>query len=391
MDREFLPKRCQEDEIGDSSMRSRGLSEKTLLFNINTIGGGGAERVITQVANYMSSVGCNVIIVTSFAKKEEYPLAPEIKRVNLDKNRVNKSRLIRNFFRISGLRRICKQYKADAVISFMAESNFRNVCATVGLSTKSIISVRNDPAHEYPDKIYRFIAKFILPCADGCIFQTEDARKWFPKRLQKKSSIIFNAVDPAFFSVRRAPGNAVVTLGRLCEQKNHAMLIKAFAEAAPHDPDIQLQIYGKGILDEPLRKLIFDLGLADRVRLMGTTTRSAEVLSKARVFVLSSDYEGMPNALMEAMAAGVPSISTDCPCGGPKMLIKSGINGILVPVGDEKAMAEAISALLKNEAAAEEYGKAAKEMAAEFHPDLIFKQWREYIEGVLRSVPDTPK
>lgn len=358
---------------------------RTIMFYINTIGGGGAERVMTQVANHMSSCGYNVVMVTSFTKENEYPLDAGIRRINLEVQDLKQSRLKKNISRIFALRRACVTYQPDVLISFMAEANFRNIFATAGLPVKSIISIRNDPNREYSGRAYRFLGRHVLPYADGCVFQTEEARAWFPEKLQRRSTILFNAVDKMFYSILRDPSDTVITLGRLCEQKKHAMLIRAFAEVAPHYPEVRLHIYGEGTLEGALRQLISELDLEARVRLMGPTKHPDEVLSKARVFVLSSDYEGMPNALMEAMAAGVPCISTDCPCGGPRELLNDGDSGLLVPVGDCEKMAQALDQLLANKEIAERLGKGAKKRAEIFKRDVVLKQWEDYIEQVCES------
>jgi glycosyltransferase involved in cell wall biosynthesis len=279
-----------------------------------------------------------------------------------------------------------KKEKPDILISFMAEPNYRAVLATRGLGTKTLISVRNDPNKEYSGKMARMLAKHLLPKADGCVFQTQDARDWFPKSLQKKSCVIANAVNPAFFDVERAPERgSVVTCGRLNAQKNHDLLIKAFAEVASKHPHAKLDIYGDGALKAHLQEVIDACGMGERITLCGATNHVAQVLSKADMFVMSSDYEGMPNALMEAMAAGVPCVSTDCPCGGPRMLIDDKTNGLLVPVGDEAALANAMDTLLGDAAYASEMGIGAKNKAFEFSPDIIFEAWRKYVYSVISN------
>ncbi len=357
-----------------------------LLFYINTISGGGAERVILQLAHHFAEVGYRSVLVTSFVDEgKEYAVPENVTRISIEHKEVKQSRLKRNITRIKALRRIIKNEKPSAVISFMAEPNFRAMAATIGLRTKRIISVRNSPDREYAGRIGRFVGKHILPQADGCVFQTEDARAWFPEKLRQKSRVIMNDVKEDFFEVRRKDTHNIIAVGRLSKQKNHAMLIEAFAKIADKYPDQNLLIYGSGVLEEDLKSLIIALELEKRVSLMGATDKVAEVLGKAQVFALSSDYEGMPNCLMEALAAGVPSISTDCPCGGPKTLIKDGENGLLVPVGDKEAMAQALDKMLSDLDGAEVLGRNAKESALKFHPEKIFAQWREYIEEVIEK------
>ena len=354
-----------------------------IMFYINAINGGGAERVMVNLAKFFSEVGYETILVTSFQDIWEYPVAQTIKRLNLDKEEIKQSRLARNLRRILKLRKFCKEEKPDILISFMAEPNFRAVLATRGLPVKTLVSVRNDPNKEYAGKIGAFVGKVLLPIADGCVFQTREAQEWFPKKLQKKSKIIYNAVKKDFYHIERKPNRGeIVTCGRLTEQKNHAMLISAFAEVVKQHPYAILKIYGEGPLRDTLQQQINATGLQDKAFLMGATNNVEKALKTADLFVLSSDYEGMPNALMEAMAVGVPCLSTDCPCGGPRELIKNEKEGILVPVGNVNEMENAISSILNNSDKLDEMGLNAKCRADFFKPNVILKEWKEYIEFI---------
>lgn len=353
-----------------------------IIFYINTLGKGGAERVISQLAGHFSRAEFETILVTSFYKEEEYPLAEGVKRLSLEDTQIEQSRFKRNVTRIQKLRAICKKEKPDVLISFMAEPNFRAILATAGLPVKTIVSVRNDPNREYAGFFGKIVGKVLLPTADGCVFQTEEAKAWFPKRLQRKSAVIMNEVAERFFTVEREKTANVVAVGRLSKQKNHSLLLSAFARIADKFSEEKLLIYGEGICREALQQQITELGLKDRAFLMGNTSQVEEVLAQAGVFVLPSDYEGMPNALMEALAVGVPSISTDCPCGGPKALIEHEKNGLLVPVNDEDAMAEAMERLLQDRVFAEYLGTAAQNSAKKYLPVEIFMQWKQFIDGV---------
>lgn len=359
---------------------------KTLLFYINAINGGGAERVIIQLAHHFATVGYRSILVTSFIDNNfEYKVPNNVTRISIEKKEIKQSKFSRNFSRIKELRNLIKEYKPAAVISFMAEPNFRTIIATRGLKTKTIVSVRNDPNREYMGTLGRIVGKYLMPKANGCVFQTDDAKKWFPEELQRKSSVILNEVKEEFFDVERTEYKDVVVVGRLNRQKNHNLAIKAFTKIAFKYPDINMRIYGEGNLRDTLETTIRDLQMSERIILCGATDNVASVLKYARIFILSSDYEGMPNCLMEALAAGVPSISTDCPCGGPKMLIKNGYNGLLVPVGSEAELAKSIDDLLCNIEKAEQIGRNAKIEAKNYRPEIVFKRWREYIESIIEG------
>lgn len=352
---------------------------RKIMLYINTINGGGAERVMVNLARALVEAGVDTTLVTSFRGDREYPLDPRVHRLLLEEEPLHQSRLQRNVGRIAKLRRLCRQEKPDLLLSFMAEPNFRAVMATRGLPVKTVVSVRNDPEREYAGKAGRLVGKYLLPLADGCVFQTRDAKAWFPEKLQKKSAIICNAVKPEFYEVQRLPvPGEIVTCGRLEEQKNHALLIEAFARMQERRPDTVLKIYGEGSLRPMLERQIAALGLTDKVLLMGATNNVAAALRTAALFVLSSDYEGMPNALMEAMAAGVPCVSTDCPCGGPRELFGAELANHLVPCRDAAALADAMERTLTGA----EDGKAFRQRAAEFAPDKVYATWMQYLDQV---------
>lgn len=351
-----------------------------IMFYINAIHDGGAERVMVNLTKYFSENNYDTVLVTSFRDAWEYPVASTVRRLSLEETEIKQSRLKRNISRIAKLRALCKQEKPDVLVSFMEEPNFRAILATRGLPVKTLVSVRNDPNKEYAGKLGWFVGKVLLPMADGCVFQTGDAQKWFPKRLQKKSEIIYNAVKEEFYSVERKPiRGEIVTCGRLTEQKNHKLLINAFAEVQKIYPYATLKIYGEGALREELQDQINTLDLNEKVFLMGATNNVAKALQTADLFVLSSDYEGMPNALMEAMAAGVPCISTDCPCGGPRELFAEELSDKLVQCGNVEELAEKICKALE----AAENGMKEKNRAKAFRPVRVNAMWEEYIMKII--------
>lgn len=350
-----------------------------LLFYISTIRGGGAARVMSNLANGFAASGADVTLVTSFPTENEYSLDPAVRRLNLSVQN-EKSFFVRNIAWIHRLRKIIASEKPDAVISFMAEPNYRNLIACAGLKTKRIISVRNDPNKEYAGTFQRMLAKSLYGFADGIVFQTEDAQKWFPKRVQKKSCIIMNQVKAELFETNRECEEYYVALGRLAPQKNYPMMIRGFAGFLKSQPLEQLRIYGNGDAEQ-YSALIQELDAGKNIHFMGATADVAGVLKKAKAFLMTSDYEGMPNALLEAMAVGVPCICTDCPCGGPRAVIEDGKNGTLIPVGDANALTEAL--LQMDEETRKYLGGNAKLTAERFRPEKVFKMWESYIKTVI--------
>ena len=356
-----------------------------ILIYINILSDGGAERVAANLANYLSAFH-EVHLINSFKTDDEYTLSPNVIHSYLDNNQY-KSRLSKNIKRIKLLRKYLVENKIDVLLSFMAEPNFRSCLAVKGLKTRLIVSVRNDPEAEYRGRLGKYTAKHLMKKADGCVFQTEDAKKWFPVNLQQKSKIILNSVNPSFFegSFYEGERQNIVSCGRLNRQKNYSLLIHAFNKIKDNTKE-NLIIYGDGPLKDQLQQEIKELGLENRILLAGRINDVPNTIRKAKLFVMSSDFEGMPNSLMEALTLGIPCISTDCPCGGPRTIIKDNENGFLVPVNDENALAEKMLFVLNNQARANEVGKNAYDQARTmFDAEAINNEWREYIESVANS------
>ena len=214
--------------------------------------------------------------------------------------------------------------------------------------------------------------------ADGCIFQTEEQKLYFnSSRVVNK--IIYNPIESKYLLTECTYKKTehFMTAGRLSEQKNQKMLVDVWEKL--ENQNVYLEIYGEGPLDEYLKNLIIEKGLENRIKLMGRSNNMTDVLMKADAFILSSDYEGMPNALIEAMACGLPCISTDCKTG-PKELIRSYENGLLVPTGDVEKMREAIKYFIENPKETEKFGlNARKSITMKCSIDYILKQWNEMI------------
>lgn len=353
-----------------------------LLFYIDSMQKGGANRVMANLTDYFANSGYDVVLVNDILSGQgepEYSVNPLVNRVILDVHGYAKA--FSNLKRIAKLRELIKAEKPDSVVSFMGPPNIRMLLASALLKCRTVVSVRNDPTKEYGVSwIKRMIANAVFLLADGCVFQTEGAALYFNRRVRRKSKVIVNPVNESFYGVKRSdtPRN-IITVGRLYPQKNHKLLIDAFAKIADEFPEENLIIYGEGPLREEMEKQIADLQLTNRIFLPGSTSRVPEVLSEAKLFVLSSDFEGMPNALMEAMAVGVPVISTDCPCGGPRSLVESESQGQLVPCGDAIALSNYMKAILSSQKFQQELSIGAKKRAYDFLPERVFRQWEGFV------------
>lgn len=356
-----------------------------IVLYIDIMKNGGAQRVMSILANYLVREKYNVVLVNDGKLESgtaEYELDNEIKRLYLLEN-FKGNPILKNLKRMVILRKILKDEKPDIVLSFLGNCNIRMLISAVGIKCRKIVSVRNDPNREYGTScIKKILTRFIFRLADGVVFQTEAAKEYFPKSVQEKSTIIINPVRKEFFCGVRKEKKQIISLGRLSSQKNHRLLIDAYGEICK-DIEDDLYIYGEGPLREELERCIKKKGLETRVFLPGRTRDVYEVLARARIFVLSSDYEGMPNALLEALAAGVPCISTDCPCGGPRMVITNEKNGLIVGCNDIVSMKNALLRMEQNDSYRKQLGDAARKEAVMFATDKILKEWEMYlVQGV---------
>ena len=367
-----------------------GKQIKKIMFHLNSLGKGGAERVVSLLANEFVEKDIEVVIATEWYSEEEYELKPRVRRIHagLSERDEEATRIGKQWIRIRNLRKIMKQERPEVVLSFCIKANYRAMMAATGTGIPVIVSVRNDPKTDYVGKINGIMNKLFMNRAAGCVFQTQEAKEFFDQTLQKKSTIICNPVNEKYLKAeRKAPQKKIVCVGRLVAQKNQMLLVKAFEKILEKYPEYQLYFYGDGSDDECKEELIRYVkgkeNLQGYIHFMGLSSTLEKDMADAAMFVLPSNYEGMPNALMEAMALGLPVISTDCPCGGSRYWIIPGITGQLVPVKDRDAMAQAMEYYVRFPKEAEAMGRKAKERLEEATIDKIVAQWMAYIEQTL--------
>lgn len=359
-----------------------------LAFFINSLNKGGAERTMVHLAEYFFAKGHEVIVVTQYRREQEYAISGGIRRIYSEPSAEELSgNRIKNFIcRYRKVRQIWKREKPDLVQAFIGKNNFMAIASTWMLPTRVSVSVVGDPKEEYYTKAMRILAKSLFGFADGIVVKTTDAMQFFPRLLHKKIVVMKNSLNPQFL---RTPyegerDKTVISVGRLDENKNQQMIIRAFAGLADRYPEYRLILYGEGELREALTTKVSELGLLERISLPGAISDVAGMIEKAGIFVLSSNTEGMPNALIEAMALGIPCISTDCPCGGPKDIIQHGENGMLVPVNDSDALANALEKIMKDSALARKLGKNAVKIQELLHPDQTNRAWEEYFRSKIK-------
>lgn len=367
---------------------------------------GGAERVIANLSNYLVNQEEieKVDIITVFNSDVAYELDKKINLYTIDKKYkehkylVNSGTRIKRFiFKVKKyfqnigrkliLKEMTKKFDYDVVISFLPEPSFLILSLKNLIKCPIIISDRNDPNIEYKGIRKNYLMRKLYPLADAFIFQTEDARDYFKDIIHKDSEIIANPVNDNFIteSYKGEREKNIVTVGRLEEQKNHLLLIKAFEKIKDKFENYKLIIYGEGSLRNELQDYISKNNLENNIILAGQIDNVKETIYKASLFVLSSDYEGMPNALIEAMCLGLPSISTDCPCGGPKYLIKNNENGILIPTKDEDAMSKAIETVLSNKELSDKLANNASKLSNEVSSEVINNKWIKFIKKIAKE------
>ncbi len=359
---------------------------KKIVFHLNSLERGGAERVVTNLAGQFVANGYDVYIATESQGEQEYEIDERIHRVHvgLISKQEEKGRYAKFFARIINLRRFLLQERPDVVIAFARKANYRALTATLGTKLPVVISVRIAPVGHYDHLTDKLQIALLFPKAAGAVFQTPEQKEFFPKYLQDKSRVILNAIHPKFIGnpIPTVREKTVVHSGRIVDFKNQLMLIRAFVEVHKKHPDYILKIFGYDTGDgtwQQLEALIAEKQAGDYVKLMGGSDQLEKDLINGAVAAFSSDKEGMPNAMLEAMALGLPVVATDCPPGGPRMVITHEENGLLVPVRDEQALADAINRLLENPEFAQKLGVNAAKLGEKASSEMIFKEWEEYL------------
>ena len=349
-----------------------------LLFVNSSLTGGGSERAMTLVANQMAAMGHDVTMLLVRDKERTYEVSPSVEVIQLTYASTNKLLILPK--RLRAIRGIVKKRQPDCVVSFMWDINVMTLASMIGMDVRKVVSERTFPKSGERSRFGTILSHLFYRGADAIVFQTSDVMSCFPVSLRAKGHVIPNIVqEPAVKPFAGVRSKHIVSVGRLTAQKNFTMLISAFAQFSQTHPDYMLDIFGKGGQRAFLGELAHNLGVADKVNFAGYVSNVAERINDASIFVLSSNYEGISNAMAEAMALGLPTVCTDCPVGGAKLMINDGVNGMLVPVGNVEALAEAMSKIADDEVFAKSISGRAKEVVNRFSAEKIGLMW----EGVI--------
>lgn len=362
---------------------------KVTLF-ISVLSEGGAERVVSNLANYLEQKGHKVTILL-VENRVTYKVNQEVRVFPLHSGKKrNIPHIFVNLIRAIRFYKYIFTNKSDVYISFIPKLHEFILKNRKLISAPIILAERADPETFYNQSATnKKIFEKYYRLADGYIFQTRYAREFYRnKGINVLNSIIIpNAVNPEFTG-KQCNGKRkkeIVGVGRFCKQKNFPMLLKAFAIIHKEFPEYMLKIYGTGPLLDGYIELIKRLAISEYVNFPGYIESLDNEIIDSAMFVLSSNYEGISNALIEAMAMGIPCIATDCPAGGSAYLIQNGINGILIPVGDVNALAEAMRKIIREEEYARKIGEEARKISIKLNADKIYSQWETYIDSMVMN------
>lgn len=350
------------------------MADKKIVFFLGSMNRGGAERVISILSRDYAERGWKTDICALIFNSVEYELASST--VFHDFTGGQGSRISRLPYWLKSIRKFVKQNNPDVIVSFAARINVIVQIACIGLNKKIVISERNDPKYDGRGFITRLCTSLLYPSASAIVFQTERVKSSFNRKIQNKGFVIPNPIE-VLTDATCSDENKIVTVGRLNTQKNHKMLLDAFAKVLNKYPEKKLHLYGDGDLKNTLIEQAEALNISQNVVFEGKISNVHEEIKDASFFVLSSDYEGLSNALLEAMMMGLPCISTDC-AGSDEYIINEE-NGLLVPVGDTEAMYEAIMRFIEDSDLRKKCGNNAKKIAERINLTETLKRWHDII------------
>lgn len=358
-----------------------------ITFFIGSLIGGGAEHVTCNMANYLVSSGYDVSILT-MSETESYYLDSRVSTTSLlnrsESGNAFKSLLIRT----KRLKSFMKSNDCDAYIVMLPITIILLLAFKRYTSAPIIASERSSPSRN--PKWIQYLLKKMAHRASGWVFQTPEVLEWYNPYIVTASAVIIpNAIDNEL-PVREDSNKLerkVVSVGRLHASKRFDNLIRAFSMILPSFPEYELVIYGEGGNREELENLIEGLSLNDKVKLPGFRTDVNKEIANASLFVMSSDYEGMPNTLIEAMAMGLPCVATDCDGGAARFLVKDGVNGLLVQKSNIEQLAHAMSVILSDPEKAKSLGDEAKKIRERLSPDDVYQKWLSFINKVIKTKP----
>ena len=355
-----------------------------IIIIIPTLAAGGAERVVSELATQWSIEGIQVSFALLGGGSPFYEVPTSVNIYDLSFPRYKRvSKIISLPLTFIALRKLVKQINPDLVLSFLERFNIFSLFATKGLDIPITVADRNDPTRNLSPILY-LAKKRSYSWTRAVVVQTEFAKGILSEMLPPGHvvSVIPNCIKKIEMDPSQQRRKIILNVGRFYPQKGHKNLLEAFARLS--DSSWILRILGDGSMRKELEEKAHDLGILNRVQFMGTVVDVDKHLAEASIFVFPSLFEGFPNALCEAMAAGLACVSTDCNTG-PSEVIEDGVNGYLVPVGDIDAMVEKIKLLQDDPVHRAVLGTEAEKLAVRLERGSISRIWLDVMSGVKKD------
>lgn len=399
--------------------------QNEIVFLIKVMNGGGAERVVSLLSSAVAKKGFKTTLILTHQSKKDALLNDinhDIKVISLPdetgNSKINRfvsktvmlfARLVgklsfilgekanyksavlkylsRNFKEVTYLKNYFKDHKSSSAVAFLYDSIFLSLLSK-GKKNKLIISERGDPRQSVNSKTTMAFLKNEFQKADDFVFQSPDAQKWYEENTSVKGTVIFNPIKadlPESYHGERQ--KKIVNFCRISAQKNLIMLVDAFEKFNQDFPDYELYIIGDSVGNDAqgyidlVKERIEKTPCKDKIFLLPSRRDIHNEIRDYKMFVSSSDFEGMSNSMLEAMALGMPVVCTDCPAGGARAVIKDGENGLLVPVGDSEKLYLAMKKIAENEELSQKLSVNAVAVRENQSLEKIIEKWMEIING----------
>lgn len=357
-------------------------TQKEIIIFAEGLGNCGIQRVLSELTEAWCDAGHKVSIAyiqkTAAACSDDLNDYAWDKRIELIPLPCKHSGMRLCFSMVPSYIKLLRQRKNAVAVSLSVNTNFIIGATAFFVKNRIVISDRNDPTQRPKSKWKQKVRNLAFKQADALVLQTEDVLRYYQKQIGRTGTVIPNPINknlPDRFEGQRR--KVIVTASRLNKQKNLPMLLRAFARLSPDYPDYTLEIFGRGDEEENLKKLTGELGMNEKILFKGFSTNLYQDILDAGMYICPSDYEGISNSLIEALGLGLPTISTDCPVGGSRMLIESDENGILIPVGDEDALYTQMKRLIDQPELADKLSQNAVGVRQRFEVERIAELWLE--------------
>lgn len=350
-----------------------------IMFVIDQLCGGGAERVTSVLATSLSdNERIEVYICVLKENENEYDISDKVTIMYKEQN--SDSKIIEAISDVVHIRKSINRVKPDIVVSLSTyRTNILLQMVCIIRRFIIVLSERNDPERYPGNRIMRWLRNMAYYLCDGVVFQTEGAQSEFSDYIKRKSTIILNPVQvDRHIIYAGSREKTIVNCSRLTSQKNIPLLLTSFKRFSSSHPEYSLHIYGEGELRDELIEATKRLGIENRVVFHGYIKNAMSEIRKASLYVSTSDYEGLSNSVLEAMALGIPTISTDSPPGGARTVIENGLNGLLVPTNDIEALVRAMEQVIDDTDLAVRLSENAKKITERLSVKRIATLWMEF-------------